>query len=104
MVDFGSCAHNNNISLRQKDDLEALFFMMCLMIKGHLPWKQKQGHNMITSYAISKVKDLKGYFTFLDNDFMKIYKFIKELKIKEQLLSSDYSTIKSLMLEALYRH
>jgi hypothetical protein len=48
------------------NDIEALFFLICLLIKGSLPWKYKIGDNLVNhTFMHGKVNEMKYYF----NDF-----------------------------------
>ncbi|CDW90757.1 UNKNOWN [Stylonychia lemnae] len=139
MVDFRKCrkfdespTFQNEIIQAKLDDLESLFFMLCYLVKGQLPWSKpgQTGQEIFKKEARSKIRvqQLQDYFIDMDEDFIKFFRQLKHLERvyknkqqnddqrslkyfaedpfnnNQQLTKIDYSKFRTILFEALYKH
>jgi len=61
LVDFGSCSRHYDDKIKIQEDLEELFFLLCFLVTGYLPWKSKNGEDYLTRESRNKAKELRDY-------------------------------------------
>jgi len=90
--------------LSRRDDLESFFYMIIFFLMKKLPWQDIKEKTKVEKYK--KILDLKcsfdinDYKILLPNEIINMFKYVKNLKFKEE---PNYLMIKNSFKSILYR-